>query len=120
MITLFLAGFLFAWYTCAAQVPRLVTVNSSKANMTMTAATIQSGAILGRQLRDPNICGYVATHISELRYFAMHGNRPFLRNTHLAWRQADGILVRHITVEDAVRSQANNSYEHSKNLRDKL
>ncbi|KXH49400.1 hypothetical protein CNYM01_08261 [Colletotrichum nymphaeae SA-01] len=60
MITPFLAGPLFAWYACAAQVPRLVTVNSKKANMTMTAAAIESGTILGRQLRDPNICGYVA------------------------------------------------------------
>ncbi|KAK0375110.1 hypothetical protein CLIM01_07533 [Colletotrichum limetticola] len=60
MIILFLTGLFFAWFACAAQVPRLVTVNINKANMTMTATAIQSGAILGRQLRDPNICGYVA------------------------------------------------------------
>ncbi|KXH66155.1 hypothetical protein CSAL01_13418 [Colletotrichum salicis] len=60
MIPLLLAGFFLEWTVAAAQVPRHVAVDTKKVNMTMTAAAVQSGAILGRQLQDPDTCGYVA------------------------------------------------------------
>ncbi|KAK1701534.1 hypothetical protein BDP55DRAFT_625744 [Colletotrichum godetiae] len=62
MLPLLLACFFFEWTVAAAQAPRHVAVDINKANMTMTAAAVQSGAILGRQLQDPNTCGYVAIH----------------------------------------------------------
>ncbi|EXF76801.1 hypothetical protein CFIO01_05095 [Colletotrichum fioriniae PJ7] len=61
MIPLLLVSFFFTWATYAAQVPRYVAaVHIDRANMTMTAVAVQSGAIFRRQSRDPNTCGYVA------------------------------------------------------------